>query len=113
VLILLYETNPTLIGISFLLIFFRYGFFLSLRLLTIYLAFELVSMPVVLIIYKEGSQPEKLLAIIYMLSYTGFVSAAFLYIVVVVDMGRIHSGLTQCLLVGLFLAKRPLYMFHR
>jgi NADH:ubiquinone oxidoreductase subunit 4 (subunit M) len=113
VLIILYETNPTLVGISFLLVFFRYVFFLSLRLLVMYLSFELVTLPVVLMIYKEGSQPEKLLAINYILAYTGFASAAFLYVVAVSDLDMMLSGLTRALLVGMFLAKSPVYIIHR
>jgi NADH:ubiquinone oxidoreductase subunit 4 (subunit M) len=78
-----------------------------------YLTFELVTLPVVLMIYKEGSQPEKLLAINYMLAYTGFASAAFIYVVVAVDFDIMLSGLTRCILIGMFLAKSPLYLLHR
>lgn len=78
-----------------------------------YLAFELVTLPVVLMIYKEGRQPEKLLAINYMLAYTGFASASFLYIVAIVDFDMMLSGLTRCILIAMFLAKSPLYFFHR
>lgn len=97
-----------------LTVFFRIIFFIAQNLLVFFMSFELVSLPIIIIIYYYGSQPEKLSALYFMLLYTGSFALPFFYIIVFIDLWRVSyvSSLLSFFILGLFLVKSPLYIFH-
>jgi len=112
-LITIYESNSDLVGLSFLVILFRLGFFGAVSLLSLFVSFELVTLPVILIVFQSGGQPEKILAILFMIIFTTPLSIIFLYVLIGSDLDLINmSPLCQGLLIGLFLVKRPLFSIH-
>lgn len=92
---------------------FSLGVFLGVSILIFFLFFELVTLPVIIIIVFEGRQPEKVGALYYIIIYTGPFSGAFLYIIIEGDLEGIPSNLAKIAFVGIFLAKRPVFLLHR
>jgi NADH:ubiquinone oxidoreductase subunit 4 (subunit M) len=77
--------------------------------------FELVMVPVLIIIVYYGTQPEKTRASYYALIYTRTFSIPFLYVIISLERWptMIFSSSFQCLIfLGLFIVKRPLFMIH-
>lgn len=112
-LIFLSEININLIFFSMLTVFFSIVFFMCQNLLLFFISFELVSLPIVMIIYYYGSQPEKLSSLYFMLLYTGSLALPFFYIIMVMDVWSFYvSSLLSFFMIGLFLVKSPLYIFH-
>jgi NADH:ubiquinone oxidoreductase subunit 4 (subunit M) len=94
---------------------FRVLFFGSLGLLMMFMLFELVILPVFLMIMVYGTQPEKVSAGYYALLYTSTFSFPFLGVVISLERwpsGHYTSPLLLFYSLGLFLVKRPLFIIH-
>ena len=93
---------------------FRVLFFGAQRILRLYITFELVRLPVILIVHYYGMQPEKIRALYYILVYTGVFGISFLYVIMTLESPTFWiSPLIRAFLIGLFLVKSPLFGFHR
>jgi len=84
-LVLISEPLFSLRGYSILVVCLRILFFSSQGVLLIYIIFELLSLPVLIMIHIYGSQPEKIGSVYYILFYTGRFGIRFLYIVIVLE----------------------------
>lgn len=89
------------------------AFFSSQGLLIIFTCFEMLTLPVVFMVYGWGSQPEKVGALYYMLGYTGRFSISFLYVLITFESWEIYvSPLVSFYIVGMFAVKCPIYGLH-
>lgn len=94
----------------------RLSFFSSESLLVFFIFFEVVIIPVFLIILLYGRQPEKVSAGYYALVYTGIFSIPFMYMVVRLEDwpdGVYMGSLSISILLGMFLVKSPLFFIHQ
>nr|QJQ35664.1 NADH dehydrogenase subunit 4 [Acrobeloides varius] len=90
-------------------------FFGSQNMLMFFFMFELVMVPVLMMIVYYGTQPEKTSASYYALIYTSTFSLPFLYVIMSLESWpiMIFSSSIQCLIfLGLFMVKSPLFMMH-
>lgn len=91
-------------------------FFSSLSFILFYFLYELVSIPVILLIYLYGRQPEKVRASLFALIYTSAFSLPFLYIIIELSGDwpiNIYVRPISCIiLLGPFLVKRPIFLLH-
>nr|YP_010140034.1 NADH dehydrogenase subunit 4 [Hylica paradoxa]QQK57679.1 NADH dehydrogenase subunit 4 [Hylica paradoxa] len=115
--------NYFFLFLSFLLIFCLVFFFCVLNFFLMYIFFEFSLVPLMIVIYGWGYQPERLLAGFYLFFYTLFSSLPFLILIIYIYM---FSGLVFFdLFVGYscgfyiyffmffsFLVKLPLFVFH-
>lgn len=78
-----------------------------------FIRFELIIFPILMMIFYFGLQPEKSSAIYYILLYTISLSMGFLYIVIIFDdiTGYVNFFLSFYIL-GLFVVKCPIFGFH-
>lgn len=119
--------GSTIIGfflfINFLLIFFLYLIFCSLNFLYIYISFEFVLVPLLILIFGWGYQPERLLAGIYLFFYTLLVSLPllmlllYLYIIygsIFFDILIFNSYffLIHFIFFIVFIVKIPIFIVH-
>jgi len=94
-------------------VLFRVLFFGSQSILRLFMTFELVRLPVILIVHYYGIQPEKIRAVYYMIVYTGVFGISFLYVIMTLESLRFYiSPLLSVFAVGLFLVKSPLWGLH-
>jgi NADH-ubiquinone oxidoreductase chain 4 len=94
-------------------VLFRVLFFGSQSILRLFMTFELVRLPVILIVHYYGIQPEKIRAVYYMIVYTGVFGMSFLYVIMTLESLRFYiSPLLSVFAVGLFLVKSPLWGLH-
>lgn len=96
-------------------ILFSVIFFRCLSLLLMFIMFELVMIPVLIIIVIYGDSPEKVGARYYAIAYTSRFSLPFLYVVVSIENFPDYHYISPVLLLcatGLFLVKSPLFILH-
>lgn len=90
-------------------------FFLRRNLLVFYIRFELVLLPIALIVMLYGSQPEKISRLYYAILYTGGFSLPFLVELIKLEGWLIrtnNSPIINIVRVGLFLRKIPVFLLH-
>nr|YP_010035028.1 NADH dehydrogenase subunit 4 [Parazyginella tiani]QOX09872.1 NADH dehydrogenase subunit 4 [Parazyginella tiani] len=108
---------------NFLLCFSLLIVFLSLNMLVMYLFFEFSLVPLLLLIYIWGYQPERLISGLYLFFYTLFASLPFLLIILYFmldcmtlffDMNfyMLDSFILHMFLIFAFLVKLPMFMVH-
>jgi len=106
--------------VSFLssMLFLFVGIFVATHsMLLFFVMYELSLLPVCLLIFLLGYQPEKLSALLFLLLYTVLCSAPFLYFTLTLST-RLSLGFSalspySCVLVCLsFLVKSPIYTLH-
>ena len=81
-------------------------------LLTFYVLFELSIVPITIIIFLYGYQPEKLRASMFLLLYTVVRSLPLLLWVIMSDSSFINSSLLSLPITLCFMVKSPLYLLH-
>lgn len=97
--------------------------FSSLNLIYIYISFEFVLVPLLVLILGWGYQPERLIAGLYLFFYTVLVSLPLLVLIIIIyrDFGslffdylKFHSDfcLIHFVLVIVFIVKLPIYFMH-
>nr|WRY72430.1 NADH dehydrogenase subunit 4 [Farynala starica] len=97
--------------------------FTSLNMLIMYLFFEFSLIPLLVLIYIWGYQPERLISGLYLFFYTLFASLPFLLIIIYFmtnkmtlyfDMKFIlpHSFLIHMFIIFAFMVKLPMFMVH-
>lgn len=112
-LIHLRERHVVLRVLSNLTVLFRVLFFGAQRLLVLFMTFELVRLPVIIMVHYYGIQPEKIRAVYYMIVYTGVFGMSFFYVIMSLESMRFYiSPLLSVFMVGLFLVKSPLWGLH-
>lgn len=109
--------------INLLLTFFLFIIFSSINFLYIYISFEFVLVPLVIIILGWGYQPERLTAGLYLFFYTILVSLPLLFLIfhIYIDTGSLFFDFLgfnsvffgfHFILIIVFLVKLPMYLFH-
>nr|QYF07818.1 NADH dehydrogenase subunit 4 [Brachyponera chinensis] len=109
----------------FFLMFILFMFFLMKNMMLFYFFFEFSLIPTFILIVYWGYNPERLMAAYYMLMYTMLISLPLLvYIMLVLNMeGSLNFSLLVLsnlnlsfwgffLVMGAFLVKLPMFMFH-
>merc|ERR1711963_335223 len=119
---LMFRKNKVTVSIFNILALNSLIFFSSRRLFTFYITFELSLIPMLVIILVNGYQPERLLAVIWLVVYTivGSLPLLFLMAGLYYSRGSSRSYLQQRCISGLlvlpfilaFLVKLPVFGFH-
>nr|UFK32255.1 NADH dehydrogenase subunit 4 [Eurhadina dongwolensis] len=97
--------------------------FSSMNMLIMYFFFEFSLIPLLLLIYIWGYQPERLISGLYLFFYTLFASLPFLLIIIYLMMTSMsyyfnmkyhipYSFLIHMFLIFAFMVKLPMYMVH-
>nr|WRY72456.1 NADH dehydrogenase subunit 4 [Warodia biguttata] len=100
-----------------------FSVFTSLNMLIMYLFFEFSLIPLLVLIYIWGYQPERLVSGLYLFFYTLFASLPFLLILVYFSSSKMtlwfdmnfnvpHSFLVHMFMIFAFLVKLPMFMVH-
>jgi NADH-ubiquinone oxidoreductase chain 4 len=108
--------------LSFLILFFLILFFIRLNFFLFYLFFECRVLPVFLLIYGWGYQPERVFSSLYFFFYTLFRSLPLFLIILWFEtfLGYFYFGIS-CQLINFylffffifsFLVKLPIFLFH-
>lgn len=113
-IILTFPWGNTLIIIMIICL---YTSFFSLNILNFYIIFELVIIPIYLLILMYGVQPERLISALYILFYTIIGSLPFLISLIIINnTNYIYAYLLDLNFRGIsiiaFLVKLPLYGLH-
>lgn len=112
-LIYLSEINVVVRGYAAITVFFTILFFRSHGVLLIYVIFEILTLPVVILLYIYGSQPEKVGALYYILRYTGRFGISFIYIIITLESwDSFISPLLSIYILGIFAVKCPIFGLH-
>nr|YP_010272350.1 NADH dehydrogenase subunit 4 [Parascaphoidella transversa]UKE80334.1 NADH dehydrogenase subunit 4 [Parascaphoidella transversa] len=109
--------------INLLLSFFLVVIFSSLNFLYMYISFEFVLVPLLILILGWGYQPERLMAGLYLFFYTVLVSLPLLFLItnlyimygsLFFDYMKFNSEfvLIHFILVFVFMVKLPMYLVH-
>nr|YP_009501926.1 NADH dehydrogenase subunit 4 [Leptynoptera sulfurea]AWU48963.1 NADH dehydrogenase subunit 4 [Leptynoptera sulfurea] len=99
--------------IMLVLIFLLVLTFYSESLIMFYMGFEMSILPVLLIIYGWGYQPDRLEAGFYMILYTVLFSLPLLLLMFYVDTNLFYSHFMMFLMLMVaFLVKLPMFGFH-
>ena len=102
--------SRALLAITYLLTTIILISFLVTSILIFYVLFELIALPIVLILIGWGGQPERLSAAVYLLLYTILRSIPFLAIIIYLAEDLYFY--LSLLIVLPFLIKTPAYLFH-
>nr|YP_010582969.1 NADH dehydrogenase subunit 4 [Vatana ogromna]UGN61415.1 NADH dehydrogenase subunit 4 [Vatana ogromna] len=97
--------------------------FSSLNMLVMYLFFEFSLLPLLILIYIWGYQPERLISGLYLFFYTLFASLPFLLIIIYLLINNMtlyfdmyfyipYSFMIHMFLIFAFLVKLPMFMVH-
>nr|YP_009501913.1 NADH dehydrogenase subunit 4 [Freysuila caesalpiniae]AWU48917.1 NADH dehydrogenase subunit 4 [Freysuila caesalpiniae] len=106
------KSNELLLIFIFLLIMLYLVFF-SESLMVFYMSFEMSVIPILLIIFGWGYQPDRIEAGFYMLSYTVFFSLPLLVGIFYMEEMESLNSMIMCLMFLLaFLAKFPMFGLH-
>nr|YP_009501978.1 NADH dehydrogenase subunit 4 [Russelliana solanicola]AWU49059.1 NADH dehydrogenase subunit 4 [Russelliana solanicola] len=102
-----------LLIICLLMIFSLIIVFISESMIMFYVGFEMSIIPILLIIFGWGYQPDRIEAGIYLLSYTVFFSLPLLLSIFYMDYFKLFKGFISCLMIFMaFLAKFPMVGVH-
>ena len=91
------------------------SFFARTNILMFFICFELVLLPIILIVLVYGSQPEKIRRLYYAIIYTGVFSISFVIEIIHLEgwfLNYYLSPIIYFLVIGLFLRKIPLFLLH-
>jgi len=91
------------------------SFFARTNILMFFICFELVLLPIILIVLVYGSQPEKIRRLYYAIIYTGVFSISFVVEIIHLEgwfLNYYLSPIIYFLVIGLFLRKIPLFLLH-
>ena len=77
-----------------------------------YVYFEIRVVPISLMLFLFGYQPEKLQRALLLTLYTVMGSFPLLLFIVFVDFGLVSSRLSTVAITLPFLVKTPMYLFH-
>uniref|UniRef100_UPI003002CD2B NADH dehydrogenase subunit 4 n=1 Tax=Limassolla dispunctata TaxID=3019670 RepID=UPI003002CD2B len=97
--------------------------FISLNMFMMYMMFEFSLIPLLILIYIWGYQPERLVSGLYLFMYTLFASLPFLLVMIYIYMiqGSFYFGLnfglfggflSHLFLIFAFMVKLPMFMVH-
>ena len=103
--------SPTLFNMFRGLITLTLLRFLVKELLTFYIIFELLTLPMAIIIIGWGAQPERVIATLYILLYTIIRSMPFIIVILYFYFRQIPFGLRGLVIIP-FLVKLPCYLLH-
>jgi len=81
-------------------------------LLNFYIIFEASVIPITLIVFKFGYQPEKLQASLYLLLYTVSRSLPLLLFIIYAQDIRVNSSILSLAMTLGFMVKTPMYLLH-
>jgi len=118
-----YEWIPLFLTVNISLVFFLFIIFSSLDFLYIYISFEFILVPLVILILGWGYQPERLISGLYLFFYTLLVSLPLFFILVNIYMrvGSIFFDylifnmdffIIHFILLIVFMVKLPMCFLH-
>nr|QHB74173.1 NADH dehydrogenase subunit 4 [Bolanusoides shaanxiensis] len=97
--------------------------FSTMNMLMLYLYFEFSLLPLLILIYTWGYQPERLISGLYLLFYTLFASLPFLLVIIYFNNNNmsmffdtnfimLHSFMLHVFMIFAFVVKLPMFMVH-
>nr|WRQ18233.1 NADH dehydrogenase subunit 4 [Multinervis guangxiensis] len=119
-----FSLNPLILYfVVYLLLFMLMMVFFTLNIFFMYLFFEFSLIPLIILIFGWGYQPERLVSGLYLFFYTMVASMPFLFYVLYIYMnfgsvffdykyGDCYSFLVHFCMFLVFMVKFPMYMFH-
>lgn len=121
--ILIYGNIKIFLFINLIMTILLVVIFSSLNFLYIYICFEFVLIPLIILIIGWGYQPERLLAGLYLFIYTFFVSLPLLFLIIYIYiiLGSIFFDylllrgyylLNYFILILVFIVKFPIFLVH-
>lgn len=114
------ESNKVVLKLSVLVVLFALLFFSTIRFLSLYILFEIVMVPLLIILLSYGSQIQKVRAAYYLILYSIASSIPFLFVYLIgeisildiVYVGSVLHTSVYIILVCMFLIKFPVYFLH-
>jgi len=109
------ELNKALLILGIITTYTALVFFGRTSILMFFIRYEFVVFPVILRVFVFGSQPEKISSTFYICMYTGGISLPFMVEIIKMEGFLVHfyvSPVEHFMCTGLFLRKRPVYIFH-
>ena len=102
-------------GLTFLFVVLTSLVILAIKtksVLLFYAFFEIRILPITLILYLYGYQPEKLQASLFLLLYTVIRSLPLFFFIITCTFGIVSSALISLPITLAFLVKTPMYLLH-